>query len=99
MTLQITLLGEQALTDTDGNVRARSSRSIELLAFLVAHGGAPQTRQRIAATLWPDSTDEQALTNLRRELHHLREHWPRLDALILAGSRTLEWREIGRAHV
>jgi DNA-binding SARP family transcriptional activator len=36
------------------------------------HAGAPQTRQRIAALFWPDSTDAQALTNLRRELHNLR---------------------------
>ena len=28
---------------------------------------------RIAGLLWPESTDAQALTNLRRELHHLRQ--------------------------
>ena len=46
----------------------------------------------MSGALWPDSTDEQALTNLRRELHHLRDGWPALDALIDAGSRTLAWR-------
>jgi len=45
----------------------------------------------VAGSLWPDSTDGQALTNLRRELHHLREEWPELDAMIEAGSRTLMW--------
>ena len=69
---QVTLLGEQAISDANGTVRVRSSRTIELVAFLVIHAGRPQTRQRIAALFWPDSTDEQALTNLRRELHHLR---------------------------
>ena len=49
-------------------------------------------RQRVAGSLWPESNDAQALTNLRRELHHLREGWPKLDALIDAGSRTLAWR-------
>ena len=53
----------------------------------------PIPRQRVAGSLWPDSTDVQALTNLRRELHHLREGWPNLDALVEAGSRTLAWRE------
>jgi DNA-binding SARP family transcriptional activator len=70
--MHVTLLGEQLLAGADGTVRARSSRTIALIAFLVAHGDAPQTRQRIAAAFWPDSSDEQALTNLRRELHHLR---------------------------
>src|SRR6201995_4769504 len=35
------------------------------------HAGSAQARHRIAGLLWPDSTDAQALTNLRRELHHL----------------------------
>ena len=63
--------------------------------MLHARGG-PIQRQRIAGSLWPESTDAQALTNLRRELHHLREGWPELDALVDAGSRTLAWR--GDAH-
>ncbi|MCE3553874.1 AAA family ATPase [Pseudonocardia sp. RS11V-5] len=70
--LQVTLLGEQVVRDTGGAVRVRSSRSLLLVAFLVVHAGSPQPRQRIAPLFWPDSTDDQALTNLRRELHHLR---------------------------
>src|SRR5207244_7756997 len=54
---------------------------------------APIQRQRVSGSLWPESSDGQALTNLRRELHHLREGWPRLDALVDAGSRTLAWHE------
>ena len=45
----------------------------------------------MAGSFWPESSDAQALTNLRRELHHLREGWPQLDALVDAGSRTLAW--------
>ncbi|GLL16034.1 SARP family transcriptional regulator [Pseudonocardia halophobica] len=70
--LQVTLLGEQVVRDAAGTVRVRSSRSLLLVAFLVVHAGSPQPRQRIAPLFWPDSTDDQALTNLRRELHHLR---------------------------
>ena len=68
----IRLLGEQVISDDAGTVRTRSSRSVALVAHLVVHAHAPQTRQRIASLFWPDSVDEQALTNLRRELHHLR---------------------------
>jgi DNA-binding SARP family transcriptional activator len=73
--LHVTLLGEQAITDdeTSGRVRVRSSRTVALVAFLALHAGSPQARQRIAGLFWPDSTDAQALTNLRRELHNLRQ--------------------------
>jgi DNA-binding SARP family transcriptional activator/tetratricopeptide (TPR) repeat protein len=71
--LHVTLLGEQAITDDGtGSVRVRSSRTVALIAFLALHAGSPQARQRIAGLFWPDSTDAQALTNLRRELHNLR---------------------------
>jgi DNA-binding SARP family transcriptional activator/tetratricopeptide (TPR) repeat protein len=70
--LHVSVLGEQAIIDDRTGVRTRSSRAVALIAFLVAHAGSPQPRQRIAVLFWPDSTDAQALTNLRRELHHLR---------------------------
>src|ERR1700753_3337258 len=72
--LRMTLLGEQTLIDDQaGSVPVRSSRAVALVAFLAVHAGSPQSRQRISGLLWPDSTDAQALTNLRRELHHLRQ--------------------------
>jgi DNA-binding SARP family transcriptional activator len=72
--------------------RAPGARQQQLLALLILQArGGPMLRQRIAGTLWPDSGDAQSLTNLRRELHHLREDWPDLDGLIDAGPRTLAW--------
>lgn len=72
--LNITLLGEQAVVDAaTGEVRTRASRTIALLACLAAHAGSPQSRTHIAGTFWPESGDAQALTNLRRELHQLRQ--------------------------
>ena len=72
--LRVTVLGGQQITDDrDGGVRVRSSRAVALVAFLAVHAGAPQARQRIAGLFWPESADAQALTNLRRELHHLRQ--------------------------
>src|SRR5262245_29552312 len=73
--LHVSLLGEQSITGGGGDgagTRARSSRSVALVAFLVVHAGSPQPRHRIAGLFWPESSDAQALTNLRRELHHLR---------------------------
>jgi DNA-binding SARP family transcriptional activator/tetratricopeptide (TPR) repeat protein len=91
--LHVSLLGEQAITDDrGGSVRARSSRAVVLVAFLVVHAGSPQARQRIAGLLWPESTDGQALTNLRRELHHLRQVLGDEPSLVVT-SRDLCWRD------
>jgi DNA-binding SARP family transcriptional activator/tetratricopeptide (TPR) repeat protein len=89
--LHVTLLGEQAITnDGTGSVRIRSSRTVALVAFLAVHAGSPQARQRIAGLFWPDSTDAQALTNLRRELHNLRHVLGDEPALVVT-SRDLCW--------
>ena len=88
--LHVTLLGEQAITDETGSVRIRSSRTVALIAFLALHAGSPQARQRIAGLFWPDSTDAQALTNLRRELHNLRHVVGDQPSLVVT-SRDLCW--------
>ena len=99
--LRVELLGGfRVLLDGRAAARLPSARQQEILAFLVLHArGAPVPRQRVAASLWPESTDAQALTNLRRELHHLRDNWPKLDVLIDAGSRTLTWAGAANAAV
>jgi DNA-binding SARP family transcriptional activator len=72
--LQVSVLGGQQITDDrEGCAQVRSSRALALIAYLAAHGGVPHARQQIAGLLWPESGDAQALTNLRRELHHLRQ--------------------------
>jgi DNA-binding SARP family transcriptional activator len=93
--LRLELLGGfRVLTDSRFAGRAPSVRQQELVAFLILHARrAPLPRQRIAGSLWPESSDAQALTNLRRELHHLRDASPALEALIDVGSRTLAWRD------
>ncbi len=91
--LRVSLLGEQAIIDdATGGVRTRSSRTVALVAFLAAHAGSPQPRQRIAGLFWPDSTEAQALTNLRRELHHLRHVLGDENSLIVTSS-DLCWRD------
>jgi DNA-binding SARP family transcriptional activator len=71
--LSVRVLGSQAVLDAStGEVRTRSVRTIALLALLVARSDRPQERATIAGLFWPESSDSQALTNLRRELHQLR---------------------------
>lgn len=55
-----------------------------LLAYLVLHQNAPQSRSQLAFLLWPDTTDSQAHTNLRNLLFKLRKVLPSVDLLLLS---------------
>ena len=90
--LEVSLLGEQYVEGSTATNLAHSSRSIELLGFLAVHTDAPQPRQRLAGIFWPDSTERQARTNLRRELHHLRLLLDDDPSLVVEAT-TLMWRE------
>jgi DNA-binding SARP family transcriptional activator len=69
-----------------------SARAESLLAYLLLHRDAPQPRQHLAFLLWPDSSEQQARTNLRHVLHTLRRALPQAERFIDAGPRTLQWR-------
>jgi DNA-binding SARP family transcriptional activator/tetratricopeptide (TPR) repeat protein len=96
--LHVSLLGEQSITDDRTGVRSRSSRAVALIGFLVTHAGSPQVRQRIAGLFWPDSADGQALTNLRRELHQLRQVLGD-DASLVVTPRDLCWSDTETCRV
>ena len=49
-----------------------------LLAYLVLHRATSVSRQRPAFLLYPDSTEEQARTNLRNLVYLLRKALPLL---------------------
>ncbi|MBD2465841.1 NACHT domain-containing protein [Oscillatoria sp. FACHB-1407] len=92
-TLQIRLLGGFSLSYADQLViNVTSDRLQALLAYLVLHRHTPQSRQRLAFEFWQDSTDAQARTNLRRELHHLRQILPNADQFLQIDARTLQWK-------
>jgi DNA-binding SARP family transcriptional activator len=69
-----------------------SARAESLLAYLLLHRDAPQSRQRIAFLLWPDSSEGQARTNLRHLLHKLRRALPDAERFLDLTPRTLQWR-------
>lgn len=90
--LQIRLLGEQSVVDDGSSVTAaQSPRAIMLLAQLVLHPGQALSRSHLASLFWPDSSDEQALTNLRRELHTLRRALPTSAQWLATEPRSLIW--------
>ena len=89
--MTVRLLGRFALCFDGEAVRLDATRAEPLLAYLVLHPEA-QTRRRLASALWPDSTEAQAHTNLRKLLHTLRRTLPDLDQHLEITPRTVGWR-------
>ena len=91
--LHVSVLGERTVVDdATGEVRSRSSRTLALIALLAGQAGRPQPRALIAGTFWPSSPEQQALTNLRRELHQLRHTLGDDDSLVITPT-DLCWRD------
>ena len=76
--MAVRLLGRFALHRDGAEVPLDAARAELLLGYLVLHPDA-QPRRRLAAALWPDSTEAQAHTNLRKLLHTLRRTLPDVD--------------------
>jgi DNA-binding SARP family transcriptional activator len=91
--LSISLLGGFCIRDDEAPVTdVDAPRLQSLLAYLILHRDAPQSRAHLAFLFWPDTTEAQARTNLRNLLHHLRRALPNADAYLDAGVQTLQWR-------
>ena len=92
-TLHIRLLGGLSLVHGNEPVMAiHSPRLHSLLAYLLLHRDAPQLRQHLAFTFWPDSSEAQARNNLRQIIHELRHALPDPERFLLADTRTAGWR-------
>ncbi len=90
-TLRVRLLGGFVITYDDQVVTSvNTARLQSLLAYLVLHRDTPQSRQHVAFALWPDSTEEQARTNLRKILSQLRQAWPAIEGFVNTEGQTLQ---------
>jgi DNA-binding SARP family transcriptional activator/tetratricopeptide (TPR) repeat protein len=98
--LDVVLFGEFRVR-SEGSLLAglRSPRTQALLGYLALHPGTPQARQQVANLFWPDSTEAQARTNLRRELHSLRAGLPDPDAVLAVDQTSLWWRDDGTCRI
>jgi predicted ATPase/DNA-binding SARP family transcriptional activator len=92
-TLHIRLLGDFHLIDGEAPVAGVNSARLQaLLAYLVLHPQAPQSRRHLAFLLWPDSRESQARSNLRNLLHLLRHALPHADDFLQIDATTVQWR-------
>ena len=91
-TLHIHLFGDFLLVSGDATVMmVNIPRLQSLLAYLVLHRTAPQARFHLAFLLWPDSTEAQAHSNLRKLLHQLRQALPDADRFLYVDRHSLQW--------
>jgi len=91
--LNIHLLGQfNLLVDGESINTLAAERPQTLLAYLLLHRHAPQSRQYLAFLLWPDSSESQARSNLRNLLYTLRQALPDADRFLEIEPMTLGWR-------
>jgi DNA-binding SARP family transcriptional activator len=90
--LDIQLLGHFRLS-LDGRplTEVNTSRLQTLLAYLLLKCQEPQRRQHVAFFFWPDTSEGQALTNLRGALTRLRRNLEEADLFLRADRQILQW--------
>jgi DNA-binding SARP family transcriptional activator len=93
------LLGAFQLVQNGKTVTLGQTRLEALLAALAIRPGMPIQRSRLAFSFWPDSSEKQSLTNLRKTLLTLRRRLPDPDAYILADRQHVQWRADARCVV
>jgi DNA-binding SARP family transcriptional activator len=91
--LRIHLLGDFRLLWGDDLLTGfYHPRQQALLAFLLLRRHAPQLRRHLAFTFWPDSSEEQAHSNLRNLLFKVRRALPAPDRFLASTAQTVQWR-------
>ena len=90
--LQITLLGGFSLRQGNTAVILKTSSHQALLAYLIVHAGRPHSRQSLAFRLWQDSTEAQALTNLRKAIYTIRRTISGSHRFLEVTRGAVEWR-------
>ncbi len=97
--LAIQLLGAFRIVAGDTSLRLDQPRLQRLLVYLLLHRHHPRPRQQVAFTLWPDTSEEQALRNLRTLLTRLRQSLPDLDRYVEVSTYALKWRHDAPCHL
>ena len=91
--LHIQLLGDFLIENGDAPIEGVDTARLQsLLAYLLLHRDAPQSRQHLAFLFWPDSTETQARTNLRKQIFYLRRALPDVDGHLYADGKTVRWQ-------
>lgn len=71
--LQVRLLGQFDVRMDGKKIAIPTRAGQSLFAYLILNAGAPQRREKLAGTFWPETSDENARRNLRQELWRARK--------------------------
>lgn len=92
-TLQLNFFGDFQIRYDDAPLDGFDAPRLQsLLAYLLLHRDAPQSRKHLAFLLWQDSSEQQAHGNLRNLVHRLRHALPAAEQFLSADTQTLQWR-------
>ena len=69
-----------------------SPRLQSLIAYLIIHRDSPRSRRQLAFLLWPDSSEDQARTNIRKMILALRRALPEPDVFLRDDHGALQWK-------
>jgi DNA-binding SARP family transcriptional activator len=100
--IEIRFLGQPLVADAGEPVKlARRATTLTMLALLILRRDRPVSRTYLAFTLFPDLSDEQALSELRRYLFHLSKALtPRgSEPYLIVDSETVRWNDRSDAFV
>ena len=97
--LEIRLLGVVEVILDGRRLRAFDSLRLQRFLALIALRRDLQNRSRLAFALWPDSTERQAHTNLRKLLHELRHSLPDIGEFVEIDNETVRWSRVGPSEV
>ncbi len=94
--LEIRFFGECQFIDDGQRISGlQTKRMRSLLGYLVLHAGQQISATHLAFLFWPDSSEKQARTNLRRAFYNLRQTFPQSDEYLERGDHTVRWRGDG----
>ncbi len=91
--LKIRLLGSFQISHNEKPLKEFHQLRLQaLLVYLLLHAHTPQSRQQLAFHFWPDSSEKQARSNLRKLLFKLRKALPTPDDFLKQDHLIVQWR-------
>lgn len=91
--IHIQLLGDFRLECDAKPVNAVNTPRLQsLLAYLLLHRHAPQSRQHVSFVLWPGSTEAHARGSMRKLLHQLTHALLYPNRMLDVNAKTVQWR-------
>src|SRR5262245_31235254 len=97
--LEVRLLGAVEVILDGRRLSAFNSLRLQRFLALIALRRHLEHRSRLAFELWPDSSERQARTNLRKLLHDFRHSLPDIGEFVQVDNEIVRWIPTGPSEV